>query len=58
MFHAGVTRVALNVSINDDSIVEDNEHFTLSINPSLLPNKVIIGNAVNVTVTVIDDDSK
>ena len=58
MFHAGVTLVVLNVSINDDSIVEDNEHFTLSINPSLLPNKVIIGNAVNVTVTVNDDDSK
>ena len=53
-----MTLIVFNVSINDDSIVEDDEYFTLSINPSLLPSNVIIGSSVNVTMTIIDDDSK
>ena len=57
-FPAGVTLAILDVAINDDDIVEGNESFTLSIDPSSLPNSVTVGNPGNTTVIVVNDDCK
>ena len=55
-FAAGETLAIFNVSINDDSIVENIENFSLSINASSLPNNVTIINPVQTTVTIVDND--
>ena len=55
-FPAGETLAVFNVTINDDNIVEGNENFTLSIDPSSLPNGVTVVNPVQTTVTIVDDD--
>ena len=55
-FPAGETLAVFNVSINDDNIVEGNENFTLSINPSSLPNGVTVINSDQTTVNIIDND--
>lgn len=57
-FDAGMTMVQFNISINDDNIFEGNETFDLSINSSTLPNKVIVGNPGQTTVTIVDNDGK
>ena len=57
-FPAGETIAVFNVTINDDNIVEGNENFTLSIDPSSLPNGVTIGDPSQTTVILVDDDSK
>ena len=57
-FDAEMTSVQFNVSINDDNIYEGNETFNLSINSSTLPNKVIVGNPGQTTVTIVDNDGK
>ena len=56
-FSAGVTRIPLNVSINDDNIFERNEIFNLTINKSSLPKSVTVDRG-EVTVTIVDDDCK
>ena len=55
-FPANHTRVLLNVTILDDKIPEDKKNFTLTINPSLLPRHVNIGNLPQATVTIMDND--
>ena len=55
-FPAGETLAVFNVSINDDNIVEDNENFTLSLDPPSLPNGVTVINPNQTTVNIIDDD--
>ena len=55
-FPAGETLAVFNVSINDDNIVEDNENFTLVINPSSLPNGVTVVNPNQTTVNITDND--
>ena len=57
-FPAGETLAVFNVSIIDDNIMEGNENFTLSVDPSSLPNSVTIGDPGHTTVIIIDDDSK
>ena len=57
-FNAGVTEVPFNVALNDDSSKENNETFTLSINLSSLPNVINIGDHVQTTVTILNDDGK
>ena len=57
-FSAGATTAAFNISINDDNILEDEETFHLSIDPSSLPMDVTIGNPVQATVTIVDVDCK
>ena len=47
-----------NISINDDDIVEGNENFILSIDPSSLPNNVTVGVHNQTTVTIFDNDCK
>ena len=53
-----MTKVSFSVGITDDSILESNEMFQLSINSSSLPNRVTVNNPNNVTVTILDNDCK
>ena len=53
-----MTSVPFNVSINDDDIFEGNEDFTLTIDPSSLPNDVTVGSPDQATVTIVDNDCK
>ena len=57
-FPAGVTRVPFDVPINDDNVLEDDESFTLGIDPSSLPDDVTRGNPGSATVTINNTVSK
>ena len=57
-FPAGENQVKFVISITNDDVVENNESFTLSINPSSLPLGVTVGDPSQTTVTIIDDDSE
>ena len=55
IFSAGMTNISLNISITDDTLLEMNETFVVSINSS--------GDALPVDpdetlVTIVDDDSE
>lgn len=53
-----VTYVILDVPIINDDIVETNESFILTIDPSSLPSNVVVGDPYEATVTILNDDSK
>ena len=55
-FPANHTRVPLDVPIIDDNLSEGIKMFTLTINSSLLPRHVNVGNLPQATVTIVDDD--
>ena len=55
---AGMKYIDFNITINGDKILEVNESFTLTIDPSSLPNNVSIGDQDTTTVTIVDDDGK
>ena len=55
---AGETTATFNVPINDDMILEGNENFMLTINPSSLPDGVTRGTPSEATVTIVDNDGK
>ena len=55
-FTGGATEGHFNVTINDDSILEGNENFNLTIMASSLPSRVNIGNPAQATVTIVDND--
>ena len=57
-FPAGVNSSQLNTLITDDNILEDDETFNLTINQSSLPDGVVVGDASQVTVTIVDDDGE
>jgi len=57
-FPAGVTSVTFDVPITDDSILESNENFMLTINQPSLPTGVSPGDPSEATVTIVDDDGK
>ena len=57
-FPAGMTRVPFNITINDDDILEGNENFMLTINPSSVPTGVTVGTPDQATVTIVDGDGK
>ena len=57
-FPAGVTSVPFDIPINDDDILEGDEDFMLTINPSSVPTGVNVGNPDQATVTIMDDDRK
>ena len=57
-FFAGNTVGALSIPIIDDNIFEENENFSLTINPSSLPNGVMVGYPGLATVTIVDYDGK
>ena len=55
---AGTTTTAINISITDDNILENNETFHLTIDPSSLPKNVFVNNPFQVEVTIVDFDCK
>ena len=55
---AGENDVTFSVSITDDNIREQSETFILIIDASSLPNGVTSSDPNDVTVTIMDDDSK
>ena len=57
-FPAGVVESSFNVDIIDDTILERNETFELSINSSTLPNRVRANDPSKVIVTIMDNDGK
>ena len=57
-FPAGQTTATFNVSITDDMILEGNENFMLTIDPSSLPDGVTRGTPGEATVNIVDDDGK
>ena len=57
-FPARVTSVPFKVSLTDDTILEENENFILTINQSSLPTGVTVGDPSQTTVTIVDNDRK
>ena len=55
---AGTTTASFDVPIISDNILENDEEFILTINPSSLPSNVNVGIFENSTITVVDDDGK
>ena len=55
---AGMTHLSFNVSILDDKILEEDENFVLTIDPSSLPCRVTTGNHNQATVTIPEDECK
>jgi len=55
---SGLTNITFNISIINDTILEENEIFHLTIDPSSLPEDVSVGYPVLATVTIVDDDCK
>lgn len=56
LFPAGIAIAILIFSINDDTILEEDDIFILSINKSSLPSQVIVGDPDEAIVTIADDD--
>ena len=46
------------IPITNDDLLEGNETFTLTFNPLLLPNDVIVGHPAEATVTITDGAGK
>ena len=53
-----MTSASFDIPINDDDILEGDEDFMLTINPSSVPTGVTVGNPDQATVTIVDDDGK
>ena len=58
MFPVGMTTASFNISIFDDSDVESNENFMLTINSTALSDGFSAGNPNVATVTIRDNDGK
>ena len=54
----GMTSIAVNITIFNDNILEENEMFYLTINSSSLPNDITAGNPFQATVAIENDDCK
>ena len=57
-FPANKTSVLMQNLLYDDGIVEKDEYFTLTIDPSSLPIGVHAGDPYHTRITIRDDDSK
>ena len=59
-FAAGTTNTSFTILITDDNILEGNETFYLTINPSSLRDdtNVDVGNLFQITVIIVEDDCK
>ena len=55
---AGMTNVPFDVPIIDDTILEENETFTLEINSSSLPSRITVSNPSQARVVIRNDDCK
>ena len=57
-FPAGVTNVSFDVPIRDDNILESDEVFNLTIDPSSLRRRVTVSDPSQAVVTIIDNESE
>ena len=55
---AGETSVSFNISIIDDNIFEGNESFSLTIDSSSLPSRVLLQESCVVVITIVNDDGE
>ena len=55
-FRASVNSIPVIVRLIDDNIFEGNENFTLTIDPSSLPNNVMVTQPSKVVVVISDDN--
>ena len=55
---AGATNASFSATINNDYILEDNEHFMLTINSSSLPTGITRGGFYQTAVTIVDNACK
>ena len=55
---AGMKHFDFNITINNDSVLEVNEVFTLTIDPLSLPSNVSVGDQNTTTITIVDNDGK
>ena len=55
---AGDTTASFTITLNDDSILEDGETFTIDVDPSSLPTGVTVGSTGQATITIDNDDCK
>ena len=51
-----MTSVPFDIPISDDSVLEGNENFILTIDPFSLPTGVTVGDPGQATVIIVDDD--
>jgi len=56
LFPAGTTMASFNIPIVNDDVSENNEQFTITIDPSSLPTGVSSGSTGASIVTILDDD--
>jgi len=57
-FPAGHITVSVDITINNDNILEGNETFTVEIDSSSLPTGVTVGGTGQATVAIDNDDCK
>ena len=57
-FPAGATSASFDVPINDDSTLESDEQFTITIDPSSLPRRVSVTNPGQAVITITDNDGE
>ena len=57
-FSAKSTRASFDVSITNDTLLERDETFILTIDLTSLPSKVTVGISNSSTVTIMDDEGK
>ena len=55
-FPVRMSRAEISIQINNDSIFEGNENFTISIDSSSLPRNITTRGPSEAIVTIIDDD--
>ena len=55
---AGESQVSFNISIIDDDVFEGNESFSVTIDPSSLPSRIILFSTCLLNVTIVDDDGE
>lgn len=55
-FQSLATTASFNVTITQDSVLEDDENFNVAVDPTSLPSRVSLGVPSNVTVTIVNDE--
>ena len=55
IFPAGESSVSFNITINNDTVLEDNETFNLNITESSLPGNIILGEIYLAKVIILSD---
>ena len=54
-FPAGESSVSFSITINNDTVLEDNETFNLNITESSLPGNIILGEIYLAKVIILSD---